>query len=377
MNGTVRSRKDVMRKGILLTGALFLLFAPAAQAHTANATATCGSVTFKWTNFASSGGGNGGENTPGWKVVFTPNGGGPSFTASGNVKFSGTSFSFTEAIPAENGSVVASSSWTSSQTRDGNANSYSTTIPITNCASITVVKQQQIAGSGSGYTTAPLTGQVGQTVDYLITVTNTGSVPVSLNFSDPHCDPGTIVGPTGPLNGGKLAGGSTVEYTCQHVLTSADVPQYTNTATEVATPPSGPSLTVPSNTVVVNLASTPPPTTSVGAQSTSKQACIAAAAKVSSISHVGNTRRTFVARLRASGIARVTFVLDGRVLKTLTHRNARRGYLSVKINSRSLSPGSHVLTARVALSNSACVGVRRSFRFARAHPAVITPAFTG
>ncbi len=373
-----------MRRGILLTGALFLLLASAAQAHTANATATCGSVTFNWSNFASSGEHNGvTTNSPGWKVVFTPSGGGAPFTASGTVTFSGSSDSFTEAIPAENGSVAASSAWTASQTRDGNANSYSGTIPIASCPSIAVVKQQQILGSGSGYTTAPLSGKAGQTVAYVIAVTNTGSVPVSLNFSDAHCDAGTIVGPTGPLSGGKLAAGNTVDYTCLHVLASGDAPQYTNTATEVATPPSGPSLTVPSNTVVVNLTPTPttttPPTpvSSVAAQTTSRSACTASAAKVSSISRVGSTRRTFVLRLRAAGIARVTFLLDGRVLKTLTQRSARGGYYSIKINPRSLSPGPHRVTARVSLSNSACAGVARSLTFARAHATAVSPVFTG
>jgi hypothetical protein len=360
--------------------------ASAAQAHTASATAACGSVTFNWSLFAASGQGNGGENTPGWNVVFTPSGGGAPFTASGNVNFSGSSDSLTEAIPAENGTVVASSAWTSSQTRDGNANSYSATIPIASCPSITVLKQQQILGSGSGYTTAPLTGNAGQTVAYLIAVTNTGSVPVSLSFSDPHCDAGTIVGPTGPLSGGKLAAGSTVDYTCLHLLASGDAPQYTNTATEVATPPSGPALTVPSNTVVVNLpsaptptptTSTPAPVTSVAAQKTSRTACTASAAKVSSISRVGSTRRTFVLRLRAAGIARVTFLLDGRVLKTLTHRSVRGGYYSVKVNPQSLSRGTHRVTARVSLSNSACAGVARSFKFVRAHTPAVTPAFTG
>jgi hypothetical protein len=380
-----------MRRMILLTGALFLLLAPAAQAHTATATATCGSVTFNWTNFASSGHGNNGQNTPGWKVVFSPSGGGAPFTATGTETFSSSSASFTEAIPAGNGSVVASSSWTSSQTRDGNAHSYSATIPISSCASITVAKQQQIVGSGSGFTASPLSGKVGQTVDYVIAVTNTGGVPVSLSFSDPHCDAGTVVGPIGPLSGGKLAPQATVDYTCQHLLANGDVPQYTNTATEVATSPSGPSETVPSNTVIVNLSAppvtptTPPaapsapvarPVTSVQAVTTVRSACVAAAAKVSSISHLGNTRSPFVVRMRASGVARVTFLLDGHVLKTLTKRNARGGYLSIRINPGSLSGGLHRVTARVALSNSACAGVSRSFLFARGHP-VVTPAFTG
>jgi hypothetical protein len=248
-----------------------------------------------------------------------------------------------------------------------------------------VVKQQQILGSGAGYTTAPLTGQVGQTVAYLIAVTNTGGVPLSLNFSDPHCDAGTIVGPIGPLSGGKLAPGSTVDYTCLHMLSSADIPQYTNTGTEVATPPSGPSLTVPSNTVLVNLSSPPvtptkpatAPVTSVAAQTTSRPACIAAAAKISSITHVGNTQHTFVVRIRSANVGRVTFLLDGRVLKTLTQRSARGGYLSVKINSQTLSPGTHHVTARVSPRNAACAGVARSFAFARAHPTSVKPGFTG
>jgi hypothetical protein len=376
-----------MRRGILLAGVLFLVLAQAAQAHTVSATAKCGSVTLNWTNFAASGNGNGGENAPSWKVVFTPSGGGAPFTATGTQTFSGSSSTITEQIPAGNGSVVASSSWTSSQTRDGNANSYSTTIPVSDCASITVAKQQQILGSGSGFTAAPLSGKVGQTVEYLIAVTNTGSVPVSLSFSDPHCDAGTIVGPTGPLSGGKLAPQTTVDYTCVHLLANGDVPQYTNTATEVATPPAGPSVTVPSNTVVVNLPTPPAPTTtptspaapvtSVKAVSTVRQACVAAAAKVSSLRRVGSTRRPFVVRLRSSGVARVTFLLDGRVFKTVTQRSARRGYLSARINPATLSIGAHRVTARVALRNSVCAGVSRSLVFARGRPAAVTPAFTG
>ncbi len=386
-----------MRKAILLTGTIFLLSAPIASAHTANATASCGSVTFNWSAFASTGNLNHGQNTPGWKVVFTPSGGGAAFTASGTETFIGSSASLTESIPAGNGTVVASSAWTSSQTRDGNANSYSTSIPIANCASITVVKQQQIAGSGSGYTTAPLSGKAGQTVDYLIAVTNTGSVPVSLNFSDPHCDAGTIVGPIGSLSSGKLAPKTTVDYSCLHLLASGDAPQYTNTATEVATPPSGPAETVPSNTVVVNLPaapvtpttpvtpSTPPaapvvtptPVSSVQAVTTSRSACIAAAARVSAVSRVGSAGSPFVVRMKAAGISRVTFLLDGRVLKTLTKKDVRGGYFSAKVNPRNLSKGLHRITARVALSNSSCAGISRSMVFAHARPASVAPAFTG
>ena len=49
-----------------------VLFAASAQAHTVAASATCTSVTFKWTAFSASGNGNGGRNAPEWKIVFNP-----------------------------------------------------------------------------------------------------------------------------------------------------------------------------------------------------------------------------------------------------------------------------------------------------------------
>ena len=47
--------------------------------------------------------------------------------------------------------------------------------------SFTIEKTQEIKGSGAGFTKAPLTGKLGQTVDYDITVTNTGNVSLSLS----------------------------------------------------------------------------------------------------------------------------------------------------------------------------------------------------
>jgi hypothetical protein len=108
------------------------IFAASAQAHTVSPTAVCNSVTFHWTEFASSGDGNHGHNTPGWTVVFTPTGGAPT-TTGGNVSFDGSSFSLTVPIAGGNGTVTASSSWTSGQTRDGDSNSYSKNLTISDC----------------------------------------------------------------------------------------------------------------------------------------------------------------------------------------------------------------------------------------------------
>jgi hypothetical protein len=135
---------------------------------------------------------------------------------------------------------------------------------------LTIEKLQQIAGSGSGFTTSPLTGKVNQTVEYEIIVRNTGNVPLVLsNFSDPRCDGGTIAGGQGetPLAPGAMPSlGASTTYTCSHVLTSADqtAGSYSNTATDTGAPPGGGPITHTSNTVVVNLPPPPSPRVYVG-----------------------------------------------------------------------------------------------------------------
>ncbi len=119
--------------------------------------------------------------------------------------------------------------------------------------SYTIQKAQKIDGSGGSYTTSTLTGDVGQTVDYQITVNNTGNTSLTFsNLTDANCDSGTISG--GPGNSPVAAGGSTT-YTCHHVLTAADqtAGSYSNNATVTGTPPSGTGITQTSNTVVVTV----------------------------------------------------------------------------------------------------------------------------
>ena len=58
-------------------------------------------------------------------------------------------------------------------------------------------KEQRIGTSGS-YTTEKLTGKLGQTVDYLITVENTGNVALHfMSLTDAHC---TDIQPSGKPN---------------------------------------------------------------------------------------------------------------------------------------------------------------------------------
>ena len=111
----------------------------------------------------------------------------------------------------------------------------------------TIEKLQEIAGSGRGFTKSPLIGAIGETVDYEIIVTNTGLFPETLSeFTDPHCDDGTIAGGPGA---GRLTPGDSVTYTCSRALDATGA--YTNEATVTATtqtmivnPPNGNALFV-------------------------------------------------------------------------------------------------------------------------------------
>ena len=117
----------------------------------------------------------------------------------------------------------------------------------------TIQKQQKIDGSGASYTTSTLTGNVGQTVLYQMAVTNTGDTSLTFsNFTDAHCDAGTIAGGPGSS---PVAAGSSTTWTCRHVLSTADqtAGSYSNNATVTGTPPGGSEITQTSNTVVVTL----------------------------------------------------------------------------------------------------------------------------
>lgn len=117
----------------------------------------------------------------------------------------------------------------------------------------TIEKLQEVSGSGSGYTTAPVKAGAGQTIDYKFIVTNTGNVPLTFtDFSDSHCDAGTLTGSPGTAT---LAVGESAEYLCSHVLRTKDLRNgpFTNTASAEASPPEGEGkpASATSNTVIV------------------------------------------------------------------------------------------------------------------------------
>ena len=88
---------------------------------------------------------------------------------------------------------------------------------------VSILKEQKLAGEAS-FTTGELTGEVGQTIDYRITVTDGAEADVKLErFADSRCT--NLAGGASELKAGESA-----SWTCEHLLASGDEPSYSNAA---------------------------------------------------------------------------------------------------------------------------------------------------
>ena len=231
---------------------------------------------------------------------------------------------------------------------------------------MTIVKTQRLAGSQSAYVGTPLDATVGQQLDYRTLVTNTGNVPLALSISDPVCNGGTLSGPAGELESDQmLTPGGQAEYHCTHVVVSSDGSKITNVAAVTGTPPNGPAVGPLSSSVLANVASE----TVLAAKG-----CVSGTVTLAGAT--GCARRPFKARLAAPGVARVTFYLDGRKLRTMTAGQARSGRFLVDVNPLKLSYGVHRLTAKITLT-CAHKQIARTLTFVHCHPPVTKPRFTG
>jgi hypothetical protein len=248
----------------------------------------------------------------------------------------------------------------------------------------TIEKRQEVAGSGSGFTTSPVSATVGQTVDYQIVVTNTGNVALTFSsFTDPRCDEGTIAGGPGKV---PVAPGSSTTFTCSHVLTAAGT--YINEASVTGTPPGGTAITHPSNAVEATVSAEAGPVTPVtpgitpGVVNSTAQPPAGTGVRGeicrSPVLHnaSGPRRGTFTVKVNAAGIKRITFYLDGRKLKTLKQSQAKKGKFAVNINPRKLRPGAHRVSIKTVMSNPRCATVARSGVFVRPAAQQVLPRFT-
>jgi hypothetical protein len=228
---------------------------------------------------------------------------------------------------------------------------------------IAVIKYQRIDGTTGAYTHDTLTVTAGQKVDYEMVVSNTGDVPLALAFSDPHCDAGSLTGPTGDLNpDGTLKPHGQATYFCFHIAVAGDAPAYTNIVTVSGTPPSGPPVGPVSSTVVANVP-----------QQAVQASCVTGSVGLNGA--VGCTRRAFQAVVQAapSSVKSVSFKLDGKTIRVMTHVGAGNKW-AITISPGKLRFGAHTLVAQVTLI---CNGAKRTvtLHFRRCRPP--RPRFTG
>jgi hypothetical protein len=246
----------------------------------------------------------------------------------------------------------------------------------------TVEKLQRI-GAGSTFTLEDLHGTVGETVEYEIVVTNTGTTPLIVSTpDDPYCDAGTLAG---GLGGASLEPGHATTYTCTRLLTTEG--SFVNVATVAATPtpPGSPTIEQPSPPVKVNVpvtqtpAAVTAPATSPPPAGTPKVAvlakCEATAPVVRGAS--GPKRGKFTVRVSAPGVKQITFYLDGHKLKTLHSSPAHPGHFTLKVNAGKLSTGAHRLSYTAVMENVNCAKAAGARLFVHPFSARVKPRFTG
>jgi hypothetical protein len=109
---------------------------------------------------------------------------------------------------------------------------------------VSLVKTER-AGNAGPFVRGPVRGKVGQRVFYRLTVTNPGTVKVSVTVKDPGCDAGTLK----PVGAAVLNPGASFTFTCSHLLKARDGSQYVNVAVATATATSGAQATATSRVV--------------------------------------------------------------------------------------------------------------------------------
>jgi hypothetical protein len=360
---------------VLLAVAMVAVFAASAAAHTVAATATCGSVTFNWAIFNAYGSGNGGLNTPTWKIVFTPTSGAP-LVIQGTTSFAGSTSSLTVPIPNGDGVATASSAWTSAQTRDGNANSGSSSLTIANCA----------APATAPATTPAPTTVVTEVVGAAHPVANAavpGTLALSTNGSAAPTSAGAIRD-TATLSGGSSPTGtitfslySASDKTCSTLLNKVKVAvngdgSYISPAVTPTLP--GAYQWVASYSGDKNNQSLSGSCNNPSERSTiTETACVRSPALLHGVPGTVTTN-SLSAYVPAAGVKSVTFYLDGHKLETLTKPSDQR--FSISIDARTLSYGVHRLNVAITTTRAGCAN-EAAETFIHVKPNSLAPTFAG
>jgi hypothetical protein len=246
----------------------------------------------------------------------------------------------------------------------------------------------------------PATAHSGDTLTFTYTVTNPGNVPLTgVTATDDKCSPLTRTGNTADTT---LDPGDTWTYTCSYAIqwTQGDANPVVNTVTTCGMPPGGGTPGGPgpvcdtdqhSTTIVPPETPTTPsppntPATSSGtAPTTGQPAQIAvspARVRPGSARLRGPsgcpTTSAVAATVTGRRIVKVTFYVDSKKVKTLTHPNASGGRWVLPMNVKRFAFGSHRVQARIEFARSSQTRARTlRLSFSRCHPANVRPKFTG
>jgi hypothetical protein len=271
-------------------------------------------------------------------------------------------------------------SYTNEATVTGNTVGGAPVVHVSNQVVVTVApepaftleKLQKLASSPGAFTTQPVTGAIGDTVDYEIVVKNTGNVPLTLSgFSDARCDPFTLAGGPGET---PLAPGLSTTYTCSHVLRSSG--RYVNEATVTGTPQGEAPITHTSNRVeAVTPSASVAPEKLKGAPQLPRQGVLPCApASLVLRGASGPKRAVFAIQIGWKRIVQITLYLDRRTLKTLKLSRAQvQGKSTIKIDPRALAYGGHTVKVAAVASDPRCPAGSLASVFVRPRPGRPTP----
>jgi hypothetical protein len=243
--------------------------------------------------------------------------------------------------------------------------------------------------------TGPATAVAGDLVAYRLDVRNSGDVPFradDVEVGDALCQaPPALDSKHGDATPATLDPGETWTYACA-VQTAAGQARVDNVAevkatdvdgcevgdddeavTDLTQPPVAPPLVPPTEQPQPQ----PPAQVQVASLSQAAPAAVTpGSARLSGLSGC-TLRRTARATVSGRRIVRVTFVLDGRRLRTLTRPDGH-GRWSVPLTLSRLPFGGHDLLARVQFASSAATPIRTlRLRFSRCQVAAARPQFTG
>jgi hypothetical protein len=251
----------------------------------------------------------------------------------------------------------------------------------------------------------PATAHSGDTLTFSYSVTNPGDVPLTnVTATDDKCSPLTRTGANAADT--TLDPGDTWTYTCSYVVqwSQGDANPIVNTVTTCGMPPGGGSpppgggtpvcdtdqhstTIIPPGTTTPTTPSSPntPASGSGTAPTTSQPPKIAVSpvrVRPGSARLQGPTgcptTSAVAATVTGRRIVKVTFYVDSKKVKTLTHANKSGGRWVLPMNVKRFAFGSHRVQARIQFARSSQTKSRTlRLSFNRCRPSVVRPKFTG